>query len=172
MRAFIQSRLECEADLAWSLVQTSKLLQEVMAPLVILRPRKGETFAERWPAGRTVMCRCFLFGVIPLGTRSLHFERIDSEAREIQTRESDPLVRRWDHLIRITPTPDHACRYSDEIEIDAGWRTFFVWWFANVFYRHRQRRWRKLLRRLAGERKTINKDGPVGRVQTGSDRPC
>jgi hypothetical protein len=39
---------------------------------------------------------------------------------------------------------------SDEIEIEAGWLTFFVWLFAQWFYRHRQRKWRNVARRLSG----------------------
>jgi hypothetical protein len=70
---------------------------------------------------------------------------------EIQSRESEPLVRRWDHLIRIRPTPDGQTLYSDEIIIEAGWVTLVVWLFAHCFYRHRQRKWRRIARRLAAD---------------------
>jgi len=36
--------------------------------------------------------------------------------------------------------------YTDEIEIQAGWLTPGIWLFAQLFYRHRQRRWKALLR--------------------------
>lgn len=36
--------------------------------------------------------------------------------------------------------------YTDEIEIQAGWLTPVIWLFAHVFYRHRQRRWKALLK--------------------------
>ena len=35
-----------------------------------------------------------------------------------------------------------------EIVIEAGPLTLLVWLFANWFYRHRQRRWRRVARRL------------------------
>ena len=151
MRVFFESLLPCSADQAWVAVQTSALLVEVAAPFVAIRPLVGETFPTKWPAGQTVRCRSYLFGFIPVGTRTLHFERIDQSAREIQSRESDSLISRWDHLIRIRPTTDGPCRYSDEVEIEAGWRTPLVWLFALAFYRHRQRRWRRVARRLASE---------------------
>ena len=94
--------------------------------------------------------RSFLFGLIPLGTRLLFFERVDGRAREIQTRENDPLVRNWDHRITIREATGGQTLYSDRIEIDAGLLTPGVWLFAQWFYRHRQRRWQHVAARLRG----------------------
>ncbi len=149
MRVVVESVLPCPAERAWGAVRTSRLLREVAAPVVDIRPAAGGDLPEVWPEGRTLAVRCTLFGVLPLGTRALHFERIDPEAREIQTRESDPLVRRWDHLIRVEERPDGRCHYRDVIDIDAGRLTAAVWLFAQAFYRHRQRRWQRVARRLA-----------------------
>jgi len=149
MRVFVESLLPCSAERAWSAVQTRALLEEVVYPIVVLRPVKAKQLPDRWTLGPKVRCRSFLFGLITLGTRNLWFERIDQQQFEIQTREWDRLVRRWDHLIRIRPESAGSCRYSDEIEIEAGWRTPLVAMFAWFFYRHRQRRWRRVARRLA-----------------------
>jgi hypothetical protein len=118
--------------------------------MVAIRPLPGETFPERWTAGETIRCRSSLLGILPLGTRTIHFERIDHEARAIQSRETDPLVQRWDHLVRVRPDLEGQCWYSDEVEIEAGWRTFLVWLFASCLYRYRQRRWRRVAQCLAG----------------------
>jgi hypothetical protein len=151
MRVFVQSTLPCEAELAWNEVQTSRVLREICRPLIALRPARGETsIPERWQLAETVRLRPLLFGVIPLGTRSLHWESIDQVRREMQTREHDPLVRRWDHRIHVEPLAGDACRYTDEVHIDAGVLTLPVWLFAQWFYRHRQRRWRRVARRLQG----------------------
>ncbi|MBE7004664.1 MAG: hypothetical protein E7425_10385 [Ruminococcaceae bacterium] len=32
-------------------------------------------------------------------------------------------------------------RYTDRVEIRAGWITPFIWLWANAFYAHRQRKW-------------------------------
>jgi hypothetical protein len=87
--------------------------------------------------------------VVPLGTHALTIERIDPAAREIQSREHDRLVHRWDHLIRVRATADGRTRYSDDIDIGAGPLTPLVWLFANFFYRHRQRKWRLVAKRLS-----------------------
>jgi hypothetical protein len=104
---------------------------------------------ERWTQGSTYRFRCYFFGVVPLGVHTILIERIDPVALEIQSREHEALVRHWDHLIRIRPTPEGNALYSDEIEISAGLLTPLVWAFAQWFYRHRQRRWRRIARRLA-----------------------
>jgi hypothetical protein len=145
---YVESVLRCPAEKVWDEVQRPTLLLEVARPLVRIVPADGPQFPERWPEGATVRCRSYLFGVIPLGTRTILLERIDPAAREIQSRESDPLIRRWDHLIRIGPAGDGRTRYSDEVIIEAGWATFCVWLFAQWFYRHRQWRWRRVARRL------------------------
>ena len=149
MRVVVESVLPCPAERAWEEVRTSRLLREVAAPVVTFRPADGGDLPAVWPAGRTVAVRCKLFGVLPLGIHSIHLERIDPEAREIQSRESDPLIRRWDHLVSIQDRPDGRCRYRDVVDIDAGPLTAAVWLFAQCFYRHRQRRWRRVARCLA-----------------------
>ena len=153
MRVFVESVLPCDADLAWEEVQHSALLVGVARPFVLIEPMPGEAFPIRWTAPTTHLCRCFLFGLIPLGTRTLTFARIDHDLREIHTRESDPLIRQWDHCIRIKPLGKSRCHYSDEIELDAGVLTPLVWLFTTGFYMHRQRRWRTVARRLQAQSK-------------------
>jgi hypothetical protein len=149
MRAYVASVLECPADKVWDEVQRSRLLLEVLWPLGRMTPVDGPEFPERWLEGATVRCRFYLLGFIPVGPHTIFFERVDPSAREIQSRESDPLVRHWDHLVRIQSNLDGTTHYSDEVLIDAGWLTVFVWLFAQTIYRHRQRRWRRVARRLA-----------------------
>jgi hypothetical protein len=149
MRVLVKSRLPCDADHAWAEVQTSALLREICWPLIRLAPAGGASdIAERWVSGATVQLRLFLCGFIPLGTRHLHWERIDQRQLEMQTREHDPLIRRWDHRIHVEPMGASQCRYTDDVEIEAGLLTLPVWLFAQWFYRHRQHRWKAVARRI------------------------
>ena len=148
MRVYVESILACSPKAAWDEVQKSALLVEVARPLVSIKPLRGEALPERWREGTTVRCRTHLFGLVPFGTRTLYIERVDGDAREIQTREYDAVIRKWDHLIRVSDAGDGQTRYSDEIEIGAGLLTPLVWLFAAWFYRHRQRRWRGVARRI------------------------
>ncbi len=149
MKAFIESTFDCPAELVWAEVQSSRLLLEIMWPVLKLVPPSGEQFPERWQERSTIAGRAVVFGLLPLGLHKLRFERIDQHRRQIQTREQNAFVRRWDHLISIRHTSDGRTLYSDEIEIHAGALTPLVWLFAQAFYRHRQRRWQKIARRLA-----------------------
>jgi hypothetical protein len=139
--------LNCSATKAWNEVQKSSLLLYVIRPLVRFTP-SGAPFPERWSEGLTIRCRLFVFGVIPMGVHTVHIEKIDPRNFEIQSREHDPLVARWDHLISIAPLDDLRSTYRDTIVIDAGILTFVVWAWAQWFYRHRQRRWRALAKTL------------------------
>jgi hypothetical protein len=57
-------------------------------------------------------------------------------------------VRLFFSTIEIDPLAGDAgrCRYSDEIEVRAGALPPLVWLYAQLFYRYRQRRWRRLER--------------------------
>jgi hypothetical protein len=68
---------------------------------------------------------------------------LDSDHHRIATQERSALVRRWDHVIEVREV-DGRTVYSDTIEIEAGLLTLPVRIFAEFFYRHRQRRWRRL----------------------------
>lgn len=144
----VQSELPCDPQRAWEEVQKVRLLQEVCAPLAQILPEHGRELPVVWHAGEIVHCRMKLFGFLPMGTRTLYFERIDPLTRQIQTRETDRLVRHWDHLISFTYAPDGRCLYRDQIEVHAGLLTPLVWLFAQCLYRHRHKRWQRVARRL------------------------
>jgi hypothetical protein len=143
----VSTILNCSAAKAWKEVQKSSLLRHVIWPLARIVP-VGAPFPERWSEGLTIQCKSFVFGVIPIGVRTLDFEKIDHKNYQIQTREHDPLIARWDHLISIKPLDDTRSIYRDTIDIDARNLTFVIGAWANWFYRHRQRRWRGLAKTL------------------------
>jgi hypothetical protein len=151
MRVSVSTILQCSAAAAWREVVKPSTLLRVATPLAVIRALPDAPFPEAWSQG-TYRCRSRLFGLVPTGTRRIVLERVDPARREIQSRESDPLVRRWDHLIRLAPAdpadPDGPTLYTDTIDIEAGALTPLVWLFAALFYRHRQRRWRSLARTL------------------------
>ena len=149
VRVVVESLLPCNPAIAWAEVRHSRLLQEVCFPLVTFLPAPGETLPVKWPESTVMKIRSYLLGLMPLGTRDLAFVRIDPQAREIHTAESDALVARWDHVISIAEAEPGFCRYRDEIEVEAGWLTPLVWLFARCLYGHRQLRWRGVARRLA-----------------------
>ena len=112
--------------------------------IAVVRVAAQAPLPERWQQGATVVGRGIVLGVLPLGQHKLFFERVDPQTRQIQTRESNRWVRRWDHLISVNEAPGSRTYYRDDIEIQAGPLTPIVWLFAQWFYRHRQHRWRRM----------------------------
>ena len=143
----VSTVLDCCAAKAWNEVQKSSLLLHVIWPLVRF-VLAGVPLPERWSEGLTIQCKLFIFEIIPIGVHTVHIETVDQETFQIQSREHDPLIARWDHLISIKPLDDSRSIYRDIVDLDAGSLTFVVWGWANWFYRHRQRRWRALAKTL------------------------
>ena len=142
MRCEVRSVLSIPSEHAWQLLIERSCLVKVCLPLVRFE-FLGELKPEKlWIQGQMVRCNCFIFGFLPTGTRELFFERIDAKKMEIQTREKDPLIKKWDHLMAIKDLGQGKSSISDSIEIDAGAMTFVVWLWAQWLYRHRHRRWK------------------------------
>ena len=102
-------------------------------------------------AGETYRVRLLFFGVIPAWWHEIRIVRLDDTDREIVTSEGGGLVKEWHHRITIDERGPWRSFYTDEIDIKAGVLTPLVWAYAQFFYRYRQRRWRKLARRLADQ---------------------
>ena len=145
MKVFVSSKLPCDANRAWMLVKKSSTLTYIAWPMAKIVPSRNP-FPEEWVQGEQEYCKSYLLGIIPVGERTIYFERIDSQKGEIQTREKDFLVQTWDHLISIKPIDASSCIYIDEIDVKAGLLTFIVWLWATCFYKHRQSRWLNLLK--------------------------
>lgn len=144
MKVLVSSTFPCDADKAWALVNKSTTLIQIAKPMAKIEPSRSP-FPEKWIQGKQNYCKSYLFGIIPVGERCIFFERIDPLKREIQTRERDPLVQKWDHLISIKPVDSSTCIYTDEVHVESGLLTVFIWLWATCFYKHRQARWLKLL---------------------------
>ncbi|MBR5090525.1 MAG: hypothetical protein IK093_13935, partial [Ruminiclostridium sp.] len=52
----------------------------------------------------------------------------------------------WNHEILLKDMGDR-CEYTDNVEIGAGRKTIFIYIWACLFYRHRQRKWIRMLKK-------------------------
>ena len=121
-------------------------LQTIAAPYDSFEPL-GDGVCT-WEVGST-STYCFrLFGCIPFGTHTIHIVRFDPDG--IRSHEGNEHVPVWNHDIKLRPLDQSRTEYTDRVEIHAGWKTPFVWLWAEAFYAHRQRKWVGLLRQ--GER--------------------
>lgn len=146
MIARISTRLACSEDALWQRILEPASLQFVAFPIVGFEPEQEGGLDGEWRVDVPYPLRLRLLMWIPLGRHTIRLVRIDREARTIVSQESGRLARVWNHTIRFREVAPDVVSYVDEIEIRAGWLTPAVWFFAQVFYRHRQRRWSVLLR--------------------------
>lgn len=145
MKAKISTAIKTNENRMWEELQKISSLMHVASPILIFKSRDAGKPPEKWEIGKVYPLRMYAFGFIPLGRHDIVVKRIDSDRKEMLTNESGLLAKTWDHRIWIEKIDGDTIRYSDEVEIKAGALTAFIWLFAHVFYRHRQRKWKALL---------------------------
>lgn len=150
MKVELSTTLKAPAEQVWRWVQRPALLHWVAAPLVRFRPIQPTTLPECWEDGE-VRVSMLIFGVLPMGTQVIRIHREeglagDRSARSLVDMGEGDLVKAWHHRIRVVPESAGTTHYTDSVVVEAGPLTLFVWMFAQVFYRHRQRRLRDLAR--------------------------
>jgi hypothetical protein len=106
---------------------------------------------ERFSEGETYRMRLLLFGFIPAWRHEIQIVHVDEPGREVLTSEHGGGIKTWNHRITIDELGPYRSRYTDEVEIDAGPATALVWAYAQLFYRYRRWRWRRLARTLAAQ---------------------
>lgn len=146
MRVRLSTILDVPAERAWAAARQPRLLDHVAHPLQVFEPIEPPVMPDTWTDGRYLV-RPRMFGVVPMGTQWIVISTLERGPDRYCLRDDGhgSLVSRWDHLITIEPITAGRCRYTDEVEVRAGPLTPFVWAFAHLFYRHRQRRWRALV---------------------------
>lgn len=128
-------------DAVFQKLQQLETLQFIAKPYATFEPVGNAVHI--WKAGSTSSFRFRLFGVIPFGTHTIHIVRFDRSG--VGSREGNKHVPVWNHDITMEPVDAKHTRYTDRVEIQAGWKTVFIWLWANAFYAHRQRKWIRLL---------------------------
>ena len=104
--------------------------------------RGAEEWPENFEEGQLVETQLLIFNFLPAWKHTLHVIKVDHDNMEIASRERGGLIRQWNHRKWIEGGSGAICKYTDEVDIDAGALTLFVWLFAHIFYRYRQRRMR------------------------------
>ncbi|MEO1015472.1 MAG: hypothetical protein AAFX08_09835 [Pseudomonadota bacterium] len=150
-RVEVSTVLDTPVERAWDLVRRPKTLVWIASPLLKFKPIDPPAWPEVWPPGRHRAAMSFL-GVLPLGRQWVDVSFPDPApddgdgARIVRDNGSGDLVKVWDHWIHMRPRPDGRTDYVDRVDVAAGLLTPFIWLFAQLFYRWRQHRWRRLAR--------------------------
>jgi len=141
----ISTHFDCTKEELWHKIIEPKSLQFVASPILTFSPAMKSEFDKEWRLGKTYELKLYFLDIFPIGRHNIKILIIDKESNKIVSHESGTLAKTWNHTIRFHQVEKNNLRYTDEIEIAAGWRTLPLWLFAHIFYRHRQRRWKILL---------------------------
>ncbi|PIE71277.1 MAG: hypothetical protein CSA22_03150 [Deltaproteobacteria bacterium] len=146
----ISTQLNCTESELWEKLSKQESLQFIASPVLAFVSMNRGTLDSKWAVGHKYLFKLYLLHFIPLGVHAIRLVKIDRNQNIISSHERGLLTPVWNHKITFKEIKPGLVSYRDEIEIGAGWLTPFVCVFAHVFYRHRQRRWKRL---LSNERK-------------------
>lgn len=149
IRVEITARYRADADAVFRSALRFSEMAEAMAGLATY---EGFPESDTAREGDTIIVDVTFWGLFRQKGHRMFIERLDPQARIIQSRESGNGIRRWDHTLSVQPDGDVAV-WTDTVVIDAGWQTPFASRFAAFVYarRHRHRNAVSVERRLTRE---------------------
>ncbi len=148
MKLKISSILNSTPEKIFSELQKPSLLREVASPILGLKPVDRQQFPKKWEIGKVYTFNLYLLMCLYIGKHSISIKKIDHTKNQMISNESGFLTKTWNHTISVDKHANLKSYYSDEVEIQAGILTIFIWLFANLFYRHRQKKWKKIAEQL------------------------
>jgi hypothetical protein len=146
MKITVSSAFNLSFEQARQLILRPDTMQTVASPMMRFRAVSPKTLPEQWEAGKIYRIKLFNFGFIPLGWYDIKIE-IDQDDKNTvigRDRGHGQIVNIWNHAIIIKRDGDKT-RYSDEVDVHAGLFTPLIALYAQIFYRHRQNRWKRIV---------------------------
>ena len=140
----VSSLFPASIDEIWERLQRLETLQYIAAPYATFEPFDENSLT--WKEGVTTDYFFKLFGLFSFGKHSIKMIELNKSKGIIYTNEMNKSVPVWNHTILLQQTEGDVTHYTDEVEINAGWKTHFVYCWSILFYKHRQKKWLKLLR--------------------------
>ncbi len=131
-------------DEVFNILKNFDILKQITHPYISFTP-VGRSEDLEWKVGETFVFKAKLLTFIPFGTHTINVIEFDKDTR-IYTNEVNTYVPVWNHEVTLKSLSDGSTEYSDIVEIYAGWKTVFVYAWAKLFYRHRQRKWVVILK--------------------------
>lgn len=145
MIANISTIMNTTPEKLWKEITKPSSLQYVAAPVLFFHPLPGTDLNSKWEINKEYNLKLKFFKFIPFGFHKIILKKIETSKNEIVSNESGLLAKVWNHTIKFNAINSNQIEYMDIIEIKAGLMTIFIWLFSHFFYRHRQRKWKKLL---------------------------
>ncbi|MEU9804447.1 hypothetical protein [Mycobacterium sp. NPDC050853] len=140
---YLETELPTDADRVWGAMQYAGTFLYLCRGIFGIPALSGRT--EPMRIGERGSAWLWGLHLIPLYRHTIHVVEVDEESRTVRTNEGGGILRTWNHTLHVEPIGDRRCRYSDRIDIDAGFLTPVAAEAAAAIFRYRQRRWHKLV---------------------------
>jgi len=144
----VETKLRSDFKSVVKYVNMSATLDFIAHPLIHFTPIEPKKYPREWKNGEYPVAMK-MFNFVPLGTQTIGIEKHkEKDANEFILRDlgHGQLAKTWDHWIFVRKTLDpKVTRYIDRIDVKAGILTPFIAFYAAIFYRWRQHRWKKLI---------------------------
>ncbi|KLE14229.1 hypothetical protein [Clostridium sp. C8] len=139
----VMSIFNCNSDQLFNEIKKSKSLFYIAEPLVKFVEVENHLIPEFWEEGKYLI-KMYILGFIPFGSQWIIIS-MDDDIKNIRDNGYSKIIKKWDHNVYLKDIGNNRTLYADTIEINAGILTLFIVLFANIFYRFRQKRWKKLI---------------------------
>ena len=133
----------------FGLLQRFDTLAYIAKPYATFKNIDGQTELV-WEVGKSFSFDFKMFGFISLGVHIINVKEFNID--NIYTNEGNPFCPIWNHRIILKEIAERKTEYTDEVEIETGWKTPFIYLWAKAFYSHRQKKWIKLLNKRYEEK--------------------
>ena len=142
-KVVVTSVFETDIENIWRKIQDIETLRDICKPKASFISYGN--IPPVWKEGETFYFKMFLHRFIPIGKHTINIIKIDKEARKIVLNEYNKRVTIWNHYIQMEKIAENVTRYTESIELHAGYLTQFAAWWALKFYKHRQKKWQEII---------------------------
>jgi hypothetical protein len=143
----ICSKLNNSINKIWDKILNIETLGEICKPLATFKIITKEKLIK-WELNTEYVFKLFIYGFIPFGTHKIILGTIDNEKNIIKSKEHNNVVKIWNHKIIMEKEEERITNYTDEVEIYAGILTLIIAIWGIIFYKHRQKKWKKIAKTL------------------------
>jgi hypothetical protein len=146
MKITVTSIFDLSFETTRQLIFQPATMRTVAQPVMQFKAISPAQLPKQWQANEIYRIKLYAFGFVSLGWYDIKIE-IDKDEKDVcigRDRGHGQAINVWNHAIIIERRGDKT-RYSDEVDVHAGIFTPLVAGFAKLFYRHRQKRWKKII---------------------------
>ena len=142
----VSSIFDCPSEIIWEKLLDLDTLIEICKPKASFKSVSENPL--KWEENIIYRFKLFMYGFIPLGEHEILLESINESQKEIQSREHNRIVKIWNHLISMNMTENGKTFYTDSVELYSGVFTYFTALWSISLYKHRQRKWCKIVKNI------------------------